>query len=191
MAVALTIVIALFLCLYLVRGCNSNYSYELGKGYLKMALSEMRFDNNRALLIESSIIKALKADPKNPEILYELGKFYYYNTYYRDQKMSKKEQIEALLNAKKQFEKALHLKPTDYYSHIYLANINTDIIYFKLSNPQLHNHITSSYRDIISMASKHVEAALLLAPNNEYIQKQYTLWKDRMSWLVLQIESKG
>ncbi|MDY6856658.1 MAG: hypothetical protein SWO11_18515 [Thermodesulfobacteriota bacterium] len=189
-AVALAIVIALFVCQYLIRGCNSIYSYELGKGYLKMALYDKKFDNNQVWLIESSLIKALKEDPKNPEILFELGKFYYYNTYYHDQKNSIKEQIESLLNAKKKFEKALHHKPTDYYSHIYLAVINTDIIHFKHSSPQFYNYKMSSYRDIICMASKHIEAALLLAPNNEYVKKQYTLWKDRMEWLIPQIESK-
>lgn len=190
-AVVLAIVTALFVCQYLIRGCNSNYSYQLGKGYLKIALCEKRFDNNQAWLIESSLIKALKTDPKNPEILFELGKFYYYNTYYSDQKISIKEQIESLLNAKKQFEKTLHLKPTDYYSHIYLAIINTDIIYFKYSSPQFYTLKMPSYRDIILMASKHVEAALLLAPNNEYVQNQYTLWKDRMAGLIRQIESEG
>ena len=64
-AVVLAIVTALFVCQYLIRGCNSNYSYQLGKGYLKIALCEKRFDNNQAWLIESSLIKALKTDPKN------------------------------------------------------------------------------------------------------------------------------
>lgn len=179
-------VIAVVLCFHLVRGCNSNYAYQRGKGYLKVVISDKRYDSDLPKLAELSLKEALHSDPGNADILYELGKLYYYRAYYSEEINTKESRIEALMNAKQQFEGALRMKPTDGYYHIYYALVNTNILQNRVSNPKFQSTSALEQRSYMDLAKKHFEVAIVLDPNNRYINEQYKIWKGKVGWIFEQ-----
>ncbi|MEW6614783.1 MAG: hypothetical protein AB1401_04895 [Thermodesulfobacteriota bacterium] len=174
-------VIVLLLCFHLVRGCNSHYVYQMGKGYLKIVISDKMYNSNLAKLAEFYLKEALRSDPGNADILYELGKLYYYRAYYSEDVNTKESRIEALMNARQQFERALRMKPTDGYYHIYYALVITNILENWISSSQPQATSVLEQRNCMDLARKHFEAAIALDPNNRYINKQYKISKARLA----------
>jgi tetratricopeptide (TPR) repeat protein len=179
-------VIILLLCFHLVRGCSSNYAYQRGKGYLKIVISDKRYDSDLARFAELSLTEALHSDPGNADILYELGKLHYYRAYYSEEINTKESRIEALMNARQQFKGALRIKPTDGYYHIYYALVNTNILQNRVSDPKFQSTSALEQRSCMDLAKKHFEAAIVLDPNNRYINEQYKIWKGKVGWIFEQ-----